>query len=48
MIIDNDDAIYGKSTDQMDLKLLCVYYFLLQKGVSFHEQFLLKLKTTFF
>ena len=30
MIVDNDDAIYGKRTDQTELKLLCIYYLLLQ------------------
>ena len=27
MIVDNDDAAYGKRTDQRDLKLHCIYYF---------------------
>ena len=26
--------MYGKQTDRKDLKLLCVYYFLLRKGVN--------------
>ena len=39
MIVDNDDAVYGKRNDQTDLKLLFVYYFLLQKGVSFLKIF---------
>ena len=38
-MIDNDDAVYGKKTDQTDLQLLFVYYFLLRKGVSFLEIF---------
>ena len=25
IIVDNDDAIYGKRTDQTDLKLLCKF-----------------------
>ena len=46
MTVDNNDALYVKRTDQSDLNFLCVYYFLLRKGVSFLENFLLKLKTT--
>ena len=39
MVVDNYNAIYGKRTDQADLKLLFVYYFLLRKGVSFLQIF---------
>ena len=46
MTVDNNDALYVKRTDQSDLNFLCVYYFLLRKGVSFLENFLLKLETT--
>ena len=42
MTVDNNDALYVKRTDQSDLNFLCVYYFLLRKGVSFLENFLLK------
>ena len=33
MIVDNDDAIYGKRTGKTYLKLLSEYDFLLRKGV---------------
>ena len=36
------DAIPDKRTDQMNVKLLWVYFFLLRKGVGFLEFFFVK------
>ena len=38
--------MYSRRSDQTDLKLLHIYYFLLRKGVSFLQNYLLKLEIT--
>ena len=43
--VENYDGIYDQKTDQT--KLLCIYFFLIQKWFSFLEKFLVKLQTTF-
>ena len=46
MIIDNDYA--GKRTNQTDLKLLCLYYFLLQMELVSSKNFNWNSKLWFF
>lgn len=44
----NDNAMYDMRADQTDLNLLCVYFFLIRKGVNIPEKILLKLETITF
>lgn len=44
----NENAMHDMRADQTDLNLLCVYFFLLRKGVNIPEKILLKLERIIF